>query len=87
MLANIVSRDPNSVKAKNIKYIKELTDISVWDFASWRIKVALPVKTFPEGEEWRLGLLRKLMDLRRCKSVCVKDSKKISTMLESLYDT
>ena len=87
LLANIVSRDPNSVTAKNIKYIKELTDLSVWDFSSWRIKEELPVKTVPEGEEWRLGLLRKLMDLRRCKNVCVEDSKKISAMLESLCDT
>ena len=87
LLANIVSRDPHSVTAKNIKHIKELTDLSVWDFASWRIKEALPVKTVPECEKWRLGLLGKLMDLRRCKNVCVEDSKQITAMLESLCDT
>jgi hypothetical protein len=51
------------------------------------IKKLYQLKTVPEGEEWRLGLLRKLMDLRRCKTVCVEDSKKISAMLESLCDT
>ena len=85
--ANIVSRDPHSFTARNINYIKELTDLSVWDFASWRIKEALPAKTVPKGEGWRLGLLGKLIVLRRCKSVCVEDSKKISAMLESLCDT
>ena len=60
LLANIVSRDPHSVTAKNIKHIKELTDLSVWDFASWRIKETLPVKTVPECENGDLNLSQKV---------------------------
>ena len=67
LLAHIVSRDPASVTAKNIKYIQELTQLSVWDFAPWKIKEALPVKTVPENEMWRLRLLGHLLDFRRCK--------------------
>ena len=87
LLAHIVSRDPASVTAKNIKYIQELTKLSVWDFAPWKIKEALPVKTVPENEMWRLRLLGHLLDCRRCKHVCVEDSKKICAMLHSLCNT
>jgi hypothetical protein len=87
LLANIVSRDPHSVTAKNIKYIAELTKFSPWDFSSLKIKEALPVKIIPESETWRLGLLGTLYGMRWTQDICVEDSRKISAMLHSLCNT
>ena len=63
LLAHVVSRDPGSVTAKNLKYIQEITSLSVWDFATWKIKEALPVKTVPETEVWRLRLIGHLLQI------------------------
>jgi hypothetical protein len=87
LLVNIVARDPSSVTAKNIKYIKGLTGLSVWDYSSLRIKESLPVKTVPGQEAWRLGLLGTLIGLRSNKNVCAEDNQKISAMLHSLCNT
>ena len=87
LLAHVVSRDPASVTAKNIKYIEEFTNLCVWDFATWRIKSALPVKSVPENEAWRIRLLGHLLDCRGTKNICVEDSKRISAMLHSLCNT
>ena len=73
LLAHVVSRDPGSATAKNMKYIQEITSLSVWDFAPWKIKEALPVKTVPEAEVRRLRLLGHLLGCRSSKNVCVED--------------
>ena len=68
-------------------YITELTNLDPWDFSSMKIKAALPVRKIAEGEKWRLVLLDTLLDIRRTKSTCVEDTKRITAMLHSLCNT
>ena len=56
-------------------------------FSSWRVRELLPVKSVPENEKWRLGLLTYLMEMRFDKYLEVKDSKQICAMVDSLSST
>ena len=47
----------------------------------------MPVQRVPMNEMWRLGLLAKLMDMRRTKYMEVKDSQRITAMIDSLCST
>ena len=87
LVANIVARDPSSTTAKNIKYIERLTTLSPWDFTTWRIKEALPIKTIPEKEVWRLGLLDKLTEIKKERNVTLENSESITAMLHSLCNS
>ena len=51
------------------------------------IKLALPVKPVPEKEEWRLGLLDKLLELRGEKRAAGEDLKQVTAMISSLCST
>ena len=58
-----------------------------WVFSSQRIKLELPVRTIPENQQWRIGLMEKLMEMRCNKHLCVEDSARICAMLDSLCAT
>ena len=60
-LANIVSRDSQSVTNKNIELVKNAAGCSPWDFSTWRIKAGLKVSPIPENDEWRISLLSKML--------------------------
>ena len=82
MLARIVSVDPRSSTFTNLRYLERLTGLSRPQFYSAaRVQAALPVKVVPEKETWRIGLLDSLFKLR------VEDSKRISSMINSLCST
>ena len=87
LLANIVARNPESTTYKNIKYIENLTDKSPWDYSGLVIRKRLPVQQIPDGEKWRIGLISKLLDMRRQKHLCVEDNTRISAWLDSLCST
>ena len=88
ILASMVSRDPRSTTCKNLRYLRQVTQLElVEEYSALRIKAALPVKQVPEREEWRLGLLSNLMNLRAEKHLVVQDSKHISDMIDSLCST
>ena len=87
LLANIVARDPQSTTSRNIKYIETLTDLSSWDYCKNRIKQKLPVKEVPENQQWRLGLISKLLQMREEKFICVDDQTKLCSWLDSLCST
>ena len=87
LLANIVGREPQSTTAKNLLHIQNLTKLDPWVFSSQRIKLELPVKTIPEDQQWRIGLMEKLMMTRYSKHLCVEDSTRICAMLDSLCAT
>ena len=87
LLANIVGREPGSTTYRNLELLKQLSDLDPWVFSSQRIKSALPVQTVPESQEWRVGLLGKLLELRVDKHVWAEDSKRLSAMIDSLCST
>ena len=84
LLANLVAREPSSNTADNIAYIRELTQLSPWNFSPGRIKAALPSLEIPEKERWRLGLLSSLLKLRHEKHVSIVDKKRTQAMIDSL---
>ena len=87
LLANVVARDPSSNTADNISYIKNLTNLSPWDYTSARIKRALPALQVPDKEKWRLGLLQSLFKLRNEKHSDISDTKRVTSMIDSLCST
>ena len=88
MLAKMVSTDPRSSTCKNLKFLRTVAkhEQVEW-FSSWRVRELLPVKSVPENEKWRLGLLTHLMEMRLDKYLEVKDSKQICAMVDSLSST
>ena len=51
-LVRIVGRDVRSVTSRNVRLITNLTGLSPWDFARWRIKERLPRSEIPDNQEW-----------------------------------
>ena len=88
ILARMASKDPRSTTCKNIRYLRQVTQLeNVEEYCAWRVKAALPVQKVPERELWRLGLLSNLMNLRSERNLAVQDSKKICGMIDSLCST
>ena len=77
-----------SSTSSNSKYLEELTGlVKPQFFSSERVKMALPVKKVPEAEQWRTGLMDKLMTMKKEKYLAVSDSKRICAMIDSLCNT
>ena len=88
ILARIVANDPRSTTCLNLRYLRGITSMDKAElFSSWRIREALPIKTVPQCEVWRLGLLTTLLEMRSDKYRQVQDSKKFSAMIDSLCST
>ena len=64
-LVRIVARDARSVTGKNGSLITEVSGLSPWDYSKWRIKEKLSKATVPANNEWGLGHLQKLLEMRR----------------------
>ena len=56
-------------------------------YGASRIKVQIPSKEVPENERWRLGLLDSLFKVKVEKFMCVKDTRHVCAMIESLCST
>ena len=68
-----------------MRYLRKLTNIeNAEQFSSWRIREALPTQTVPDKENWRLGLMTTLFQLRIDKYREVQDSQKMNAMVDSL---
>ena len=87
LLANVVARDPNSNTADNLQYIRQLTKLSPWDLSAARIKFSLPSQSVPEKEIWRLGLLESLIKLREEKHLDNLETRRVTSMVDSLCST
>ena len=88
MLVNMVSSDPRSTTCKNLRYLREKTGLEQPQcFSSWKIKSVLPVQKVPADQMWRLGLMTNLMEIKQRKYMEVKDSQRITAMLDSLCST
>ena len=88
ILARIVARDPRSTTWKNLQYLERLTNLKQPHlYSASRIKETLPVQKVPVGEQWRLGLLRNLFNIKAEKFLRVEDNKHICAMIDSLAST
>ena len=86
-LARIVSRDARSVVWKNVELIKSLSGLSPWDYSSWRVVQKIENVPIPPGNEWRITLLVKLLNLRRQKATISENTSRLDSMINSLCDT
>ena len=88
ILARIVAADPRSSTCSNLRYLEELTGLAKpQSCSSVKIKMALPVKKVPEAEQWRTGLMDKLLTMKSERYLRVEDSKRICAMIDSLCST
>ena len=82
-LVRIVSRDVRSTTCKNVMLLKAETGLSPWDYSKWRIQEKLRRASVPENDEWRPGLLLKLLENRRDAA----NKELLDKMIDSLCST
>ena len=86
-LANIVSRDAQSVTSRNINLEKNACGFSPWDYSSTRVKSALENIPVPENNSWRLPLSTKLLEMRRLEEKLMNKTHRLTEMINSLCDS
>ena len=86
-LVRTVARDVRSVTSKNVSLIQDVTGLSPWDYSKWRIREKLAKPAIPDNNEWRTGLLVKLLELRKEQEAISEDTKQLSAMIDSLCST
>ena len=87
-LALMVTNDPRSTTYKNLRLLRNMTGLSQPHmYSGFKIKASLPVKSVPEKEKWRLGLLSSLFKVRSEMYLRVEDTKSICSMIDSLCST
>ena len=86
-LTGFVRRDVRTVTSKNVRLIYDLTGLSPWDFARWRIKERLPRSQIPDNQEWRISLLQKLLGIRGELYSKNESTQMIQDMVNSLCST
>ena len=88
MLVNMIASDPRSTTFQNLRYLRKVIKLEDPEqFSSWRIKEELPKQDVPQAEQWRLGLMTRLMHMKQNLYMEVQDSQKITAMLDSLCST
>ena len=88
LLARLVKSDPRSTTRRNLKMLSEKTSMAEPQlYSSERLRVALPAKTVPEAENWRLGLMTNLLIVRDEKLKRTEDTRHICAMIQSLCST
>ena len=87
-LAHLVAKDPRSTSCRNLRLLENKTSLSrPFDFSSAKINSSLASQTVPEGERWRLGLLKNLFLLRSEKLARGESTQDICAMIDSLCNT
>ena len=72
----------------NLRYISNLTWLNKPEqYSTAKIITSLPVKKVPDTENWRLGLIDSLVQVKSEKCLMVHDTKHICAMLDSLCST
>ena len=82
-LVRIISRDVRSVTSKNVELIARASGLSPWDFSKLIIQKKFCKTPVPDNDEWRSGLLSKLLEMRRNSM----EKKHFDELIESLCTT
>ena len=86
-MAKLAAGFAQTVTFQNLTHLRNLTKLDPSRDSIRAIKQALPVKMVPEKEEWRLGHLDRLLELRREKRAAGEDFKSVTEMISSLCST
>ena len=87
LLANIVSRDAQSVTAKNIQVIEKASGRSPWDYSAMRIKSDLKKVPVPENNSWIMSRLTKMLAHRKAEENMLRPTDRLTEMINSLCDS
>ena len=87
MMAALAAGWAQTVTARNLSHLQNLTGLDPVSDSFRQLKSALPVKEVPEAELWRLGLLDSLLALRAEKQDDSESMKRTVAMLASLCST
>jgi hypothetical protein len=74
---------PPPVAQEKLSRMSMSTEQAKW-YSPCQVREMLPVKSVPDNEKWRFGLLTHLMRLRQNKYLEVQDRKHICSMLDIL---
>ena len=87
LLTELATNDARTVLACNVAFVSRLSGLNCKVESAVSVRCALPIKTVPERESWRLGLLdillRRRADLERQQS----DTKRVIALISSLCAT
>ena len=87
-LVQIVSNDPKSTTYRNLKLLRERTNLRQAEYYSRRrIQVSLPTERVPDTDIWRVRLLASCLKMRTEIENRVQDTEKICAMISSLCST
>ena len=86
-LARVVSRDARSTVFRNIQLIEQLSGLSPWDFPKFKISQQIKKVSIPENNEWRLSLLKKMLNIRMVEESSMKETESLSKMIDSLCNS
>ena len=87
LMAEMVAKDARTTTACNLAYLTSLTGLDCTTADKRQLKALLPVKTVPEKESWRLGLLDILLYERGVLEKEGSDTKRVISMISSLCST
>ena len=85
-VANKAMRDRGTLTGSNVARIQEETGLNIWVTTSGRVKDALTraVPAPPPADEWRIGLLEKLLARRQQRELEVEDTRNVDELIDSL---
>ena len=85
-LANNVLHDQRSITAKNLLYIESIANCAIMNYASWKVRQNLPVKSVHSSDSWRTSLLNLLLEARHVKNYSIWNLSKtqLEDMIKSL---
>ena len=87
-LVQIVSNDPRSTTYRNLKLLRERTNLRQAEYYSRRrILISLPTERVPDTDTWRVRLLASCLKMRTEIENRVQDTEKICAMISSLCST
>ena len=87
LLAGLATKDARCVLASNLALVSELTGLDCTVESGATVRQALPIKTVPESESWRVGLLDTLLRSRAELEKQQSDTKRVTALISSLCTT
>ena len=87
LIAKLATRDARSVLSCNLAFVSELAGLDCTVESAAVVRNALPVKTVPECEKWRIGLLDLLLRTRADLERQQSDTKRVIALISSLCTT
>ena len=87
LMAGLATKDARSALASNLAYVSELSCLDCKVESAAAVRCSLPIKTVPECENWRVGLLDTLLRTRSDLERQQSETKRVIALISSLCTT